>query len=101
MKNTFTLQRVTLLLTLSLLFNVSAIHAQLGQYTFMGIAACPVTANAVTTQPTNAVFSTFSTLGTTCSSTANVFNNSAWNLTATIDLAEYNEFTITQRFNRK
>lgn len=67
---------------------------QIGIYEFTQAAACPVTALSVTAQPANAVFSDYSTSGTSCSSAANVFSNSGWNLTAGIDLAEYNEFSI-------
>lgn len=67
----------------------------LGIYEFTAAAACPVTAVDVTAQPANATFSSFSTTGTVCSPTGNVFNNNDWNTTATIDVAEYNQFTIT------
>jgi hypothetical protein len=94
MKNIFTHFMKTLFIATSI-FMIGSSKAQLGQYTFTGAGICPVTANAVTTQPTNAIFSVFSTLGTTCAATANFFNNSAWTTAAAIDLAEYNEFTIT------
>ena len=68
---------------------------QLGIYEFTAAAVCPVSANAVTAQPINALFSTFSTANTACSSTANVWNNSAWNTTSIIDTSEYNQFTLT------
>lgn len=71
------------------------IPIQLGLYEFTAAMACPVTANTVTTQPTNALFSIFSTANTTCSPTANVWNNSAWNTLSNIDTSEYNQFTLT------
>jgi hypothetical protein len=63
-------------------------------YEFTGVSACPVTSNLVTTQPANALFSPFSNLGATCSPTANVFSASTWNQSNTIDLNQYNEFSI-------
>ena len=68
---------------------------QLGTFQFTGTTTCPSADNAVVSQPTNATFSLFSTLNTTCSSSAGVFNNSAWNQSATIDLNEYNQFSIS------
>ena len=67
----------------------------LGLYEFTGVAACPVVANTVTTQPLNALFSTFTNQGASCSPTASVFSGSSWNMAPTIDLTEYNEFTLT------
>ena len=67
----------------------------LGMYEFTQAAACPVTALSVTAQPTNAFFSDYATLGTTCSGSANVYSTSGWNTTSTIDLNEYNEFSIS------
>ncbi len=68
---------------------------QLGTYQFTGTTTCPSADNAVVSQPTNATFSLFSTLNTTCSASAGVFNNSAWNQSATIDLNEYNQFSVS------
>ena len=66
-----------------------------GMYEFTQAAACPVTALSVTAQPTNAVFSDYSSLGTICSSAANVFSASGWNITSTIDVNQYNQFSVT------
>lgn len=74
--------------------DASAFGTQIGIYEFTQAAACPVTALSVTAQPTNALFSDYSSTGTSCSSAANVFSNSGWNLTAIIDTGEYNQFTI-------
>ena len=68
---------------------------QLGTYQFTGTTTCPSADNAVVSQPANATFSLFSTLNTTCSTSSGVFNNSAWNQSATIDLNEYNQFSIS------
>ena len=79
-----------------LLFLISSnVQAQLGTYAFTGAGACPNQNPAVTTQPANAVFSDFTTVATTCVAMANEFKTKGWNLSNTIDLTEYNEFTIT------
>lgn len=67
----------------------------LGIYEFTQPSGCPVTATAVTAQPTTATFGTFSSIGINCQAAGNVYNNSNWNTTATIDLTEYAEFSIT------
>jgi hypothetical protein len=67
----------------------------IGHYTFTQAASCPMTAISVTTQPTQAVFSDYSSSGTVCSPANNVFSASDWNQTSTIDLNEYNQFSIT------
>ncbi len=67
----------------------------MGQYEFTDVANCPVLANNVTTQPTNATFGTFTNSGANCTATANVFNNTAWNTAAAIDLSQYNQFSIS------
>jgi hypothetical protein len=74
--------------------DASALGTQIGMYEFTAASACPVTAVSVTTQPSNAVFSDYTTTGTSCSAAGNVFSNSDWNTTPTIDLGEYNEFSI-------
>ncbi len=75
--------------------DASALGSNLGLYEFTQAAACPVTAVSVTTQPSNAVFGDFSTLGTNCSGSANVFSTSGWNLGTTLDLDEYNQFAVS------
>jgi Secretion system C-terminal sorting domain/Putative metal-binding motif len=64
-------------------------------YEFTEINVCPKTSISVTTQPANASFSDFSSTGTSCVGAQDVFNEDSWNMTALIDLLEYNEFTIT------
>lgn len=73
----------------------SDLSTALAIYEFTASAACPVTAIDVTTQPANATFSSFTSVGTTCAAAANVFNNSDWNTMATVDPAEYSGFTVT------
>lgn len=67
----------------------------MGLYEFTDVANCPVVANNVTAQPTNATFGPFTNMGSNCASTANVFNNTAWNTAAAIDLSQYNQFSIS------
>lgn len=66
----------------------------LGIYEFTGTTNCTDINTAVTAQPTGATFSAYSTVGTNCSPTASVFNNSGWNTGTSIDLTEYNTFSI-------
>ena len=74
--------------------DASVLGSELGLYEFTQASSCPVLALSVTTQPANAVFSDFATLGTTCSASANVFSTSGWNTTAAINLDEYNQFSV-------
>ncbi len=74
--------------------DASALGSALGLYEFTQASACPVTAVSVTTQPTNAVFGDYSSLGTNCSASANVFSTSGWNTGATINPDEYNQFSV-------
>lgn len=84
------------ILTLSTFVSLS-VEAQLGEYTFFGGGTCPHNSAylAVTTQPTNATFSLYSTTGTTCAVTSNQFGNTNWETGAAVNLSQYNEFTIT------
>lgn len=75
--------------------DASAAGTQIGLYEFNGSNVCPVLADTVTAQPANATFSSYSSVGTSCSATSNVFSNSDWNTTAIIDLTEYNQFGVT------
>jgi hypothetical protein len=67
----------------------------MGLYEFTDVANCPVLANNVTAQPANATFGPFTNMGSNCAATANVFNNTAWNTAAAIDLNQYNQFSIS------
>jgi hypothetical protein len=67
----------------------------IGIYEFTGATGCPNENPNVTSQPIQATFNQYSSVSTTCSAANNVFNNSAWNTTATLDLNEYNTFTLT------
>ena len=69
--------------------------AQLGVYAFNGPGAnCPNSNDDVTTQPANAVFSSYTTANTKCESNNSEFRNSEWNSGSTIDLNEYAQFTV-------
>ncbi len=86
---------VTLLTGLLLLLISTATNAQLGVYSFTGSGTCTGPSTAVNSQPANAVFSNYNTVNTSCQGVSDVFQTSSWNTTNTIDLTEYNEFTIT------
>jgi len=69
--------------------------AQLGVYSFTGSGTCPNPNTAINSQPVNAAFSVYNSVNTSCQGTSNVFETKAWNTTTTIDLTQYNEFSIT------
>ncbi|MFI5130152.1 MAG: hypothetical protein ACHQFX_09185, partial [Chitinophagales bacterium] len=71
------------------------VSAQLGVYQFTGPKTCPTQNPNVTTQPANAVFSSFSTVNTKCKNEDNICDHEEWNKTGTIDLTEYHQFGIT------
>ena len=73
----------------------SVASAQLGVYSFTGAGACPNQNPSVTSQPSNASFNTFSNINAACVAATDIFQTQAWNTTNTIDLTEYNQFTIT------
>ena len=68
---------------------------QLGLYPFTGGGACPNQNPAVTTQPANALFTDYTAANTDCRNYDNVFSSRGWNTGNTIDLTQYNQFTIT------
>jgi hypothetical protein len=74
--------------------DATALGTTIGIYEFTQASACPVTAVNVSAQPSFATFSPYGTSGTTCAAANNVFNNSDWNTAGTIDLTEFNEFSI-------
>ncbi len=65
----------------------------LGMYEFTG-HACLTPMVSVTAQPANATFSSYASAGVNCASGTNYYNNDGWNMTAAIDLTEYNSFTV-------
>jgi hypothetical protein len=70
---------------------------ELGWFDFEtnGISCPHNLATTVITQPLNALFSPFISIGTSCSQSNYQFNNSSWETSSTINTAEYNEFTLT------
>jgi len=70
------------------------VAAQLGLYEFTQASGCPVLANTVTTQPTNASFSIYTNQGGTCTAAANVFNNNTWGTGSAVNLNNYNQFSV-------
>jgi hypothetical protein len=85
-----------ILLAVTLVFATTFSFAQvLGIYEFTGNNCPTPVMTAVTTQPANATFSNYTSANVNCNAGADIFNMRDWNTTATIDLTEYNEFTIT------
>jgi hypothetical protein len=73
----------------------------LGMYTFTGTTDCASQDNAVTTQPQGATFSLFNGVGTTCAAGGGVFNRSGWNGLNTVELTQYNEFSVVAQECKK
>ena len=73
----------------------STTYAQLGVYTFSGQGNCPTQNPSVSSQPANATFSDFTNVNADCSGDDDVFSYKKWNSGNTIDLSEYNQFTVT------
>jgi|GEM_PF-1117737 len=102
MKTIFTYQTVGkkargLLFFFALLLSSSASIAQLGVYSFTGTGACPNQNPAVNSQPTGAVFSNYSTVGSSlnCNAITDAYQYRHWNSGTGVNLNEYNQFTIT------
>lgn len=68
---------------------------QLGIYEYTNTTDCNNQDVAVTYTNPNWSFSDFTAQGTSCASGGGVFNRSGWNQSAVIDLAQYNEFTVS------
>jgi hypothetical protein len=71
------------------------VPVNLGMYQFTGTIDCATQDTAVTTQPTGATFSLFSSVGTNCSAAGGVFNRSGWNTAVSVNLNQFNEFSLT------
>lgn len=74
--------------------DLNTLGVQIGLYEFTG-NDCPTPMLSVTAQPANATFSDYSSDSVLCAAAANVYNNSGWNMGSSVDLTEFNEFTIT------
>ncbi|MFN8243855.1 MAG: Ig-like domain-containing protein [Ferruginibacter sp.] len=85
--------RITLIAGV-LLFIQSTTRAQLGVYSFTGTGNCPHQNPAVNSQPANASFSNFSTT-VSCDAADDIFQTKGWTPSASINLSEYNQFTVT------
>jgi len=83
-----------LLPVLVLLITLNA-SAQLGTYSFTGTGTCPNQNPAVTTQPGNSVFSNYANQNAGCNAIDDVFQFQGWNNGNTIDLTQYNQFSVT------
>lgn len=75
--------------------DASAFGTQLGIYLFTGHDGCTAQDVQATTSSTNVLFSDYATNETSCAAGSGFFNNSNWNIGTDIDLAEYNEFTVS------
>lgn len=75
--------------------DLNTLGTQLAQYLFTtNDCTNGVSDMGVTTQPANAVFSEFSTVGTDCVMGVGYVNRANWNTGSTIDTTEYNQFTV-------
>ena len=68
---------------------------QLGIYEFAATVDCATQDVAATNTSTSWTFSDFTAQGNNCAAGGGVFNRSAWNQTAILDLNQYNQFTIS------
>lgn len=76
--------------------DLNTIGSALGMYTFTGNnCQTPNLVLGVDAQPANATFGDYATANTDCAAGTDYFNRAGWNEGETIDLTEYNEFTIT------
>ncbi|MCW3115000.1 MAG: hypothetical protein JWR18_3396, partial [Segetibacter sp.] len=91
------LSRFSFIVLFFVLFGSAASAQQLGTYPFTGllVATCPNNNNAVTGQAANVTFSAYTNTGASCVASTTEFINSNWNQSGTINLAEYNQFTVS------
>jgi hypothetical protein len=87
---------------LGVLFTVAAVQfspncgaALLGIYEFTGTSSGDNQLNAVTTQPSDATFSTFTRVGVQWNAGANLFNSRGWSQSLAQDSSQYVHFTVT------
>lgn len=93
-KNYFKKGMFIMFLTLSFQSNSQTL---LGEYAFADNGLCPHNPNTtVMAQPANATFSSYTSVGTVCNSGTNFqFGNAGWETGSTVNLTQYNQFTIT------
>ncbi len=71
------------------------VPVNLGIYQFAGTVDCTTQDNAATNTNIDLSFSNFNGVGTNCATGGGVFNRSGWNTFPTVDLNQYNEFSVT------
>jgi len=67
----------------------------LGIYQFAGTLDCTTQDNVASNSNLDLTFANFSGVGTNCASGVGIFNRSAWNIGASVDLNQYNEFSVS------
>ena len=71
------------------------VPVNLGIYQFAGTVDCATQDSAATNTNIDLTFSNFNGVGTNCAAGGGVFNRSGWNTFPTVDLNQYNEFSVT------
>ncbi len=67
----------------------------LGIYQFAGTVDCATQDNAASNTNIDLTFSNFNGVGTNCATGGGIFNRSGWNTGSSVDLNQYNEFSVT------
>jgi hypothetical protein len=67
----------------------------LGIYQFAGTVDCTTQDNVASNSNLDLTFANFSGVGTNCASGGGIFNRSGWNIGASVDLNQYNEFSVS------
>jgi len=70
------------------------VPVSLGIYQFTGTTDCATQDNLASNSNIDLTFSNFNGVGTNCAAGGGIFNRSAWNTTTTVDLNQYNEFSV-------
>ena len=67
----------------------------LGIYEFAGTVDCTTQDNVASNSNLDLTFANFSGVGTNCAIGGGIFNRSGWNIGASVDLNQYNEFSVS------
>ncbi len=67
----------------------------LGIYQFAGTLDCNTQDNVASNSNLDLTFANFSGVGTNCAIGGGIFNRSGWNIGASVDLNQYNEFSVS------
>lgn len=67
----------------------------LGIYQFAGTVDCTTQDNVASNSNLDLTFANFSGVGTNCAIGGGIFNRSGWNIGASVDLNQYNEFSVS------